>query len=157
MPIKSGPTASIGVHSKVARRALADQVRLERLHHIHLVQHAFLWITGPRTSRFEPQKIEAFPDPSALKAYARQGPADLEERLADAGEALEGVKEIPWFQPTLKIKRRHALCKPRCRVTATGTKCNPVSGTRGAFRRRLTSFCGCKKDSRTPVGSKRWN
>ena len=89
--------------------ALADKALFERLHHIHLVQHAFLWITGPRTSPFERKKIEAFSDPSALKAYAQQGLADLDERLADSGEALEGVIEIPWFQPTLTISRRHAL------------------------------------------------
>jgi uncharacterized damage-inducible protein DinB len=89
--------------------ALADKALFERLHHIHLVQHAFLWITGPRTSPFEPKKVEAFPDPAALKAYARQGLADLDERLAEAAETLEEVIEIPWFQPTLKISRRHAL------------------------------------------------
>jgi len=89
--------------------ALADKALLERLHHIHLVQHAFLWITGPRTLQFQPKKIEAFPDPHELKAYARQGLAGLEERLAEAGEALEEMIEIPWFQPTLRISRRHAL------------------------------------------------
>jgi len=89
--------------------ALADKALFERLHHIHVVQHAFLWITGPRTSQFEHKKIEAFPDPPALKAYARQGLADLDERLAGAGKGLEEVIEIPWFRPTLKISRRHAL------------------------------------------------
>jgi len=78
--------------------------------------------------QFEPQKIEALPDPSALNSHARQGLAGLDERLAHAGEELKEVIEIPWFQPTLKISRR-----------------------------RLTSFCGCKKDSQRRVGSERWN
>lgn len=62
--------------------ALADKALFERLHQIHLVQHGFLWITGPRTSPFERKNIEAFSDTSAPKAYAQQGLADLDERLA---------------------------------------------------------------------------
>jgi hypothetical protein len=32
--------------------ALADRALRERLHHIHLVQSAFLWVVGPRTAQF---------------------------------------------------------------------------------------------------------
>jgi hypothetical protein len=32
--------------------SLADRAIRERLLHIHLVQHAFLWVTRPRTSAF---------------------------------------------------------------------------------------------------------
>lgn len=90
--------------------ALADPALYKRLHHIHLVQHAFLWITGGRSSQFESKKVEDFPDPAALKKYAQQGVADLEERVGTTtGDALDEVIEIPWFQPALKISRRHAL------------------------------------------------
>ena len=90
--------------------ALKDKALYERLHHIHLVQHGFLWITGPRSAPFEYKKAEEYPDPATLKAYAQQGLADLDERLrSTAPEALEEIIEIPWFQPTLKIIRRHAL------------------------------------------------
>lgn len=90
--------------------ALADKALYERLYHIHLVQHAFLWITGLRTSQFEYKKIEDFPDATALKKYAQQGLADLEERVrTTTPDAMEEIIEIAWFQPTLRISRRHAL------------------------------------------------
>lgn len=90
--------------------ALADKALYERLYHIHLVQHGFLWITGPRTSPFDYKKIEDFPDATALKKYAQQGLADLEERVrTTTPDAMEEIIEIAWFQPTLRISRRHAL------------------------------------------------
>jgi len=90
--------------------ALKDKALYERLHHIHLVQHGFLWITGPRTSPFEYKKAAEYPDPASLKQYAQQGLADLDERLRSmTPEGLEEIIEVPWFQPTLKISRRQAL------------------------------------------------
>lgn len=90
--------------------ALADKALYARLYHIHLVQHAFLWITGPRTAQFDYKKVDEFQDPAVLKKYAQQGLADLVERVRTTGtDALEEVIEIPWFQPALKISRRHAL------------------------------------------------
>ena len=90
--------------------ALKDKALYVRLHHIHLVQHGFLWITGPRTSPFEYKKAEEYPDPAVLKKYAQEGLADLDERLrTTTPDALEQIIEVPWFQPTLKISRRHAL------------------------------------------------
>jgi uncharacterized damage-inducible protein DinB len=90
--------------------ALADKPLYERLYHIHLVQHAFLWITGPRTSEFQYKKVEEFRDAADLKKYARQGLADLDERLRTTrADAMEEVIEIVWFQPPLKISLRQAL------------------------------------------------
>lgn len=90
--------------------ALADKAVQERLYHIHLVQHAFLWITGPRTSQFTPQKLEDFPNLSHLKSYAKAGHGELDQLLKTATpDRLEEVIEIPWFKPTLKISVRHAL------------------------------------------------
>ena len=90
--------------------ALADKALFERLYHIHVVQHAFLWITGPRTAGFDYKKIEEFADAAALKKYAQQGLADLDERLKSIiPEAMEESIEIPWFKPPLTISRRHAL------------------------------------------------
>ena len=89
---------------------LADKALYERLHHIHLVQHAFLWITGPGTSQFEYRKLEEFPDAAALKKYARQGLLDLDERLrSTAPDRMEEIIEIAWFHPPLRISRRQAL------------------------------------------------
>ena len=40
--------------------AIADRAIRERLLHIHLVQHGFLWVVGPRTSPFAFNKLEDF-------------------------------------------------------------------------------------------------
>ncbi len=50
--------------------ALADAAISERLHHIHLVQRAFLSIV--RRAPFSPTSLKDFADMTALKEYARQ-------------------------------------------------------------------------------------
>jgi uncharacterized damage-inducible protein DinB len=90
--------------------AIGDKAIRERLLHIHQVQHGFLWITGPRTSGFAFKKIEDFPSMADLKMYAQQGLEDLGALLkATEQTRMEEVIEVPWFKPTLKISRRHAL------------------------------------------------
>ena len=90
--------------------ALADKALRERLLHIHLVQHAFLWIAGTRASQFELKKLEHFATDAEFKTYALQGNAALRELVQSTGaDWLEEIIEIPWFQPALKISRRHAL------------------------------------------------
>ena len=90
--------------------ALADNAIRDRLYHIHLVQHGFLWLTGPRTSEFDYKKLEDFPSIEGLKKYAQQGLADLDALLkSTTADRLEEVIEIQWFKPTLKISVRHAL------------------------------------------------
>lgn len=90
--------------------ALSDKALFERLHHIHLVQHAFQWITGPRTSPFEYKKAEEYAGPGTLKRYGREGLAAIHQRLSSTTPAaLEEIIEIPWFDPPLKISRRHAF------------------------------------------------
>lgn len=89
--------------------ALADKAIRERLHHIHLVQHAFLWIAGPRKSNPAFKKLEEFTGTAELKQYARQGLGDLNQLLtAMTPEQLEESIEVPWFKP-LRITRRQAL------------------------------------------------
>lgn len=91
-------------------RALADQALYERLYHIHVVQHAFLWVMGPRTSPFDYKKPEDFAEPAALKSYGQQGLADLRKRLKSTdANSFEEILEVPWFNPPLKISLRHAL------------------------------------------------
>jgi len=90
--------------------ALADRAIRERLHHIHLVQSAFLWIAGPRTAQFVITTVEDYPDMSDLKGFARKGHAELAAMLGAMDEArLTEPIEVPWFQPPLHIARRHAL------------------------------------------------
>lgn len=67
--------------------ALEDKAIRERLHHIHLVQHGFLWITGPRTAGFELKKIEDFPAISDLKKYGREGLAQMRDFVKTLGSA----------------------------------------------------------------------
>jgi hypothetical protein len=56
---------------------LADRAIRERLHHIHLVQSAFLWVVGPRTEQFTISKVEDYPEMADLKAFARNYHSDM--------------------------------------------------------------------------------
>jgi uncharacterized damage-inducible protein DinB len=90
--------------------ALADRAIRERLHHIHLVQSAFLWVVGRRTEQFVITKVEDYPDIRHLKLFARKYHADMATKLGGIDDAtLAAMIEVPWFQPPLKISVRHAL------------------------------------------------
>jgi uncharacterized damage-inducible protein DinB len=90
--------------------ALADKAIRERLLHIHLVQHAFLWVTSLKRSDFAFKKLEDFPSMADLKKYAQQG---LEEMIAllknTEQDRLDELIEVVWFEPVLKISVRQAL------------------------------------------------
>lgn len=89
--------------------ALEDRAIRERLHHIHLVQAAFLWVVGPRTTKLAFSKLDDFPNMSDLKAFARKGHLELAAVLGEPTDArLAEMIDIPWF-PRLKITVRHAL------------------------------------------------
>lgn len=90
--------------------ALADTAIRERLLHIHQVQYAFLWISGPRTAEFAFKKLLDFPSMADLKQYARRYHAAAGETLRglDASE-LEELVDAPWFKPPVRLSRRHAL------------------------------------------------
>jgi uncharacterized damage-inducible protein DinB len=90
--------------------ALADKAIRERLHHIHLVQHAFLWITGSRKEAFANRKLEEFPSISDVKKYAREGLSQLNDfvNLLDTARGDE-IIEVIWFRPPAKISVRQAL------------------------------------------------
>jgi uncharacterized damage-inducible protein DinB len=90
--------------------ALEDKAIRERLHHIHLVQHGFLWITGTRTAGFEFKKIEDLEAMSDLKKYGQEGLARLKDFVKALDPArMEEIIEVPWFQPPAKIATRQAL------------------------------------------------
>jgi uncharacterized damage-inducible protein DinB len=90
--------------------ALADRAIRERLHHIHLVQSAFLWVVGPRTAEFTITKVEDYPNMADLKAFARKLHAEWAALLGGLSEArLAETVEVPWFRPPLKISVQHAL------------------------------------------------
>jgi uncharacterized damage-inducible protein DinB len=90
--------------------ALADRAIRERLHHIHLVQSAFLWVMGPRTAQFAMTKAEDYPNMGDLKNFAQGIHSEMAAMLGGMTEArLAEMIEVPWFQPPLKISVRHAL------------------------------------------------
>jgi len=90
--------------------ALADRAIRERLHHIYLVQSAFLWVVRDPTAKFTITKAEDYPNLADLKAFARKGHAEWAAMLGGLNEArLAETVEVPWFQPPLKISVRHAL------------------------------------------------
>ena len=90
--------------------ALEDKAIRERLLHIHLVQHGFLWITGPRADPFANVKVEDFPAMADLKAYGREGLARLSELLQNCSAArLEEIIEVIWFRPPARITVAQAL------------------------------------------------
>lgn len=82
----------------------------ERLLHIHLVQHAFLWITGPRDALFASKKLEDFATMTELKKYARDGLVQLNDALRNASpERLEEMIEVIWFRPPARLTVAQAL------------------------------------------------
>ena len=89
--------------------ALADQAIRERLHHIHLVQSAFLWVVGQRTAQFVITKAEDYSNMADLKAFARKVHTELAAMLDAMDDHMAEKAEVPWFQPPLKISVRHAL------------------------------------------------
>ena len=90
--------------------ALEDKAIRERLLHIHLVQHAFLWITCPRTTPFVSKKVEDFPTMADLKSYAREGLSQMNQLLKDcSSDRMEETIEVIWFRPPAKISVAQAL------------------------------------------------
>jgi uncharacterized damage-inducible protein DinB len=90
--------------------SLADKAIRERLLHIHMVQHAFLWVAGSRKAEFAFKNMEDFPNVADLKKYAQQGLAEMSELVKKTNhDRLEEVIEVPWFKPLVTISVRHAL------------------------------------------------
>lgn len=89
--------------------AIDDPAIRERLLHIHLVQHAFLWLLGPRNPQFDVKKIEDFTNMADLKKYGREGLSQLNTFVKDLDPQHAEIIEVPWFKPPAKIAIRHAL------------------------------------------------
>ena len=96
---------------EAVQSARDDETVRSRLHHIHLVQHSFMWAVGDRRAPFAMTRREDFPTFSALKEYAQRVHEDNAEqfgRLTD--ETLAGSISIPWFnERPLTITRAEAL------------------------------------------------
>jgi uncharacterized damage-inducible protein DinB len=88
-----------------------DEGIRKRLHHIHMVEHAFRWIVGDRQSPFEISKTGDFPTFDALREYARGYHAHVEPYFVTLTDArLNTVVDMPWFKdPPLSISVAEAL------------------------------------------------
>ena len=91
--------------------AIDDTAIRNRLHHIHLVQHAFLWAVGDRSTDFSITKLDDFASLADLKAYAHGALDGLERFLASVtGGRLDDRIAMPWFRdPPLSITVTEAL------------------------------------------------
>lgn len=91
--------------------ALADKPIRDRLHHIHLVQHAFLWTCRGAGTSFALTKPEDFASMTALRDYGRAYHHDMACFLDELTPArLAETRVIPWFKdPPLSLPIEHAL------------------------------------------------
>jgi uncharacterized damage-inducible protein DinB len=91
--------------------ASADRAIRDRLHHIHFVQHAFLWCVGDRAEAFGATAPENFQSLDDLKAYARAYHNQAVAFVAGVSEArLDERIMMPWFKdPPLSISIAEAL------------------------------------------------
>ena len=98
---------AIGAHPA----AREDPAIRRRLHHIHMVQRAFLWVAGERKTAFAVSNPADFISFDDLRAYAREYHDDVRpflERVSDA--RLAETVTIPWFKdPPLTITIGEAL------------------------------------------------
>jgi uncharacterized damage-inducible protein DinB len=93
--------------------ALTDPTIHARLHHIHLVQNAFLWVASGSTEPFTRTKPEDYPTPGVLKAFG-QGYHERVARFIGSvkDERLRETVTIPWFKdPPLTLTVAQALAQ----------------------------------------------
>jgi len=89
--------------------AWRDDVFRKRQHHIHLVQHRFLWMVQDQSVPFAMKAVEDFDTPSSLKAYAREFHDKVEKLVCPLGaEYLLSYIPIPHFKG-LRITVEQAL------------------------------------------------
>ena len=98
---------AIGAHPA----ARDDQAIRKRLHHLHFVQHAFLWTVGDRKSQFKMGKPEDYASFDDLHAYAREYHDQIAPFFASLSNArLAEPVSIVWFKdPPLTITVAEAL------------------------------------------------
>lgn len=91
--------------------AAQDAAIKTRLHHIHIVQRAFLWAVGDRAAEFVVTTPEEFASLAALKDCARGAHDEIDRYLSVATAArLEERVSMPWFiNPPLSITVTEAL------------------------------------------------
>ena len=84
---------AIGAHPP----ARDDRAIRNRLHHIHFVQHAFLWMVGDRSDQFEMTTPDDFVSFEELKAYARTYHDGIRRFIDGVSDRRLGEEiAVPW-------------------------------------------------------------
>jgi uncharacterized damage-inducible protein DinB len=98
---------AIGAHPP----AREDKAIRDRLHHLHLVQRAFVWVTGDRADAFAFSKPEDFASFDALRDFARGSHAQIVQRRDAVSAERSGERiDLPWFaDPPLNLTVTEAL------------------------------------------------
>jgi uncharacterized damage-inducible protein DinB len=88
-----------------------DHAIRSRLHHIAIVQRAFLWGVGDRQAPFAFTNPEDFATLDDLKQYSREHHDRLQVFMATVSDARLGeTVDIPWFKdPPLSLRVEEAL------------------------------------------------
>jgi len=89
-----------------------DKAIRDRLHHIHMVQRAFIWgVSGGLGGQFNVTKPEDFPSFDDLRSYAQDSHAEIQRWLDSAADGdFSRSLRVPWFNdPPLTITVTEAL------------------------------------------------
>jgi uncharacterized damage-inducible protein DinB len=90
--------------------ALEDKALLERLHHVHLTQSAWVWAIGDRRDEFVFSNPTDFVPVLTLRDLAIRNHAALAVLSAADEPALDRIIGIPWFtDPPLRLSVREGL------------------------------------------------
>ncbi len=88
--------------------ALHDEALVERLHHLHIAQSAWIWAIGDRRDEFVFSKVADFAPILTLRTFAINNHTSLRNVAALEESALDRVIEIPWFA-NLELSVREGL------------------------------------------------
>jgi len=98
---------------EACRPAIEDPGVRARLHHLHQVQRAFLWLAaGNEVSSFKPTTVDDFPSTARLREYAEASSRPFAEFVAAVTEdRLQAHIELPFFAkvPTFSVTVAEAL------------------------------------------------
>ena len=80
--------------------ALQDEVIRNRLHHLHLVQTAFVWFASGRDQlAFQMSTPQDFASHAALREFGKQASRQLTEFIEGVSDERLGERiELPWFE-----------------------------------------------------------
>jgi uncharacterized damage-inducible protein DinB len=97
---------------EASERARNDDAIRKRLHHIHMVQRAFMWAVGDRAAAFGFSKPDDFAALDDLKAFARESHDMIDRAVPAVADRLDNRITMPWFKdPPLTLTIGEALAQ----------------------------------------------